>query len=188
MEVIRYIPNPKHQHEINPKLLPINPIQTDEVFLDLFEVLPFCPIIPRDKKNTDDEDSALIQDLDNACNIGLKGWNNYVTQSRSGRARTDQQMEENVDDFLKRSVELIAFEIKETIDGLTRVDGYPKHMWGDYEEIYEKIEGEQNVHERAKLFRKLIIRAKTIIPREVQFVRPKIITPTMGHVSGSDKA
>ncbi len=125
--------------------------------------------------------------MDNACNIGLAGWQNYVSQSLSGRARTDQIMEENVDHFLNKTVPLLAFEIKEVIDGLIRVDSYPKEMFCKYEQIYDYIEKELNIHERARLFRKLIICAKTVIPLTVQFVKPKIITPTIGHISGSEQ-
>ncbi len=142
----------------------------------------------KEKKETNqDEDSALIQDLDNACNAGLEGWKNYVTQSLSGRARTDQIMEENVDNFLNNTVPLLSFEIKEIIDGLIRVDDYPKGMFCAYEKIFDAIQNTDNIHERAKQFRKLIICAKTVIPLSIQFVKPKIITPTIAKVTGSNE-
>ena len=146
------------------------------------------PIIeePKTKKNINiaesnpERDTVLIQDLNESCNRALEGWNNYITQTKSGRAKIDQISKINVDNFHSNSVPLFAFEIKEIVEGLIRIDDYDPDILCGYEEIFNSMAKADNKEKRAMLLRKLIICCKAVIPQSVQYVRPRTIIPKIG--------
>jgi len=142
------------------------------------------PLIPKRPVN-EDKDTALIQDLNNVCEEAKKGWKDFILETKTGRAKTDQIAMINRDNFLDKGVPYFAFEICELIEGLIKFDDYEKEQFSDYREIYNKITSEKNKEERAKLLCKLIISAKAVIPMSVQFVRPKVIIPTIGKTEQS---
>ena len=137
------------------------------------------PQIPR-RPVKPEEDTALIQDLNNVCEDAKKCWKDFVLEIKTGRAKTDQIAMINRENFLEKGVPYFAFEICEIIEGLIRLDDYDEEQFCDFKDITRKIQSEPDKEERAKLLCKLIICAKSTIPMSVQFVRPKVIIPTFG--------
>lgn len=137
------------------------------------------PQVPR-RAVKPEEDTALIQDLNNVCEDAKKCWKDFVLETKTGRAKADQIAMINRENFLEKGVPYFAFEIREIIQGLIRLDDYDEDQFCDYKNICIKIESETDKEERAKLLCRLIICAKSTIPMSVQFVRPKVIIPTFG--------
>lgn len=138
------------------------------------------------RSSNPEEDTALIQDLDSACSIGLEGWRDYITQRSTGRAKIDQIAMINRDRFLEFTVPKCAFEIVKIMDGLVRYDDYIEEIFGEYKQFYQKIKEEKNVDDRADLFRELIICAKSVISKSVPYIKPKVVIPTIGRAFQSD--
>jgi hypothetical protein len=129
---------------------------------------------PQPKSDSQEEISVLMEYLSESCERAKEDFRNYEHPAYSTRPKENKQIRRDQADYLDRRVQLQAFEIYETIQGLIRHHAYPKEMWGDYELLFESIK--ESSPENAVLeLQKLVIIASQVIPHSVKYQQIEIV-------------
>lgn len=91
----------------------------------------------------------------------------------------NKQIQNFIDDYYEKRIKNQATNICDHIDGLIRLDNYPKEMFGAYKKLHTIIDSTDDKFEMTRALNMLRITARSIVPPHVKYEQVQVLEPSI---------
>lgn len=119
--------------------------------------------------------SGIMVGLNKAIDRADQDFEEITFVKFTGDLVTDEIIRDDQRDFYENRIKIHATRICDYIDGLIKIDKYPKQMFGEYKQIRHFIDATHNEKEKARGLNQLCILAKQMIPIDVLYPPEEVV-------------
>jgi hypothetical protein len=137
------------------------------------------PDEPRQRQASPDMETSLLDELNNECKMAKQDYDSYRHPTYSGRSKIDQRIKKDILDFVNRRCENYSTNIETIITNLIEHHNFPEYLFDGYKKYASMVRMSVGEPRAVEALYQLYILAHGVIPRDVMYQQPRIISPVL---------
>ena len=134
---------------------------------------------PRQRQASPDMETSLLDELNNECKMAKQDYDSYRHPTYSGRSKIDQRIKKDILDFVNRRCENYSTNIETIITNLIEHHNFPEYLFDGYKKYASMVRMSVGEPRAVEALYQLYILAHGVIPRDVMYQQPRIISPVL---------
>lgn len=131
------------------------------------------------KQQSPDMETSLLDELSNECKLAKEDYDEYRHPKYTRRIKDNRVKKQEVADFVNRRCENYATNIETIITNLIEHHNFPDYLFEGYTKYASMVRMSVGEPKAVEALYQLYILAHGVIPRDVMYQQPKIISPVL---------